>query len=66
MSAVANVHPENLLVMVEQVKRFRDDLAVWRQTGRGPDDTRFPPRWPLTYAETAELIVVLAGDTGDA
>ena len=54
-----DIHPQNIQTMLTLVQCWQADHATWKEAFKGPDGTTFPPAWPLTYAETAGLIVWL-------
>jgi len=49
-------HPQNLEMMWTLVQCWEADHKEWQETGKASDGTVFPPKWPLTYVETAGFI----------
>jgi hypothetical protein len=58
----ADPAPQNIEQMIERVRGWHDERGRWFVTKKGPDGTGFPPSWPLTYEETAELVLALGKD----
>jgi hypothetical protein len=46
--------------MIERVEGWQREHCRWTLTHKGPDGTRFPPSWPLSYNETSNLVLALA------